>query len=563
MNHKYATRTYLFYGILAAISCLSLLFTNLSYDAEYQLAMAYRMLKGDSMLVQMWEPHQTSAFLCAIIMKLWLMITGTTTGIVLFTHFVGLCIRTGISFCLFKTFKSLTATTPALVAAVLYLLLSPKDLLVPDFSNMQLWFATLLVFALLQYFKEGKRLYLVLSAFFLCLGVLSYPSFLVCYFVVVFLLWKYSRCGKTDIAIFTGTCAAVGAAFAGYLLLQADPETLLTCLSKALALEPTHTAGTMDKLLAHAQDVGVILIVAAVAAIMGFLVEQFSHRKTPFSRDRWLILCWYPLVAFLMIHILQVENSGGTSYPFLFLLIVGFAKRNLLNAEEKRTYYTGLGVGCSNLIATLLLSDHSIIHAIPYMLVAIVVSVLPLYRWFEQCRGSISAKRLFLIGGHLFLLVIVFRCVYLHVPISGRGQICSLADDMALIRSGPALGIYTNEEGAAKQRDSLQEWAEYIQAGDTIWILGDPVDTLGYLYEDVEVGAPTVMSTPTYNSELLYYWEINPEKYPDVVILASGFGDLTLELAGNEWLMNWLEEEYQAEMIIDGNYWRYYFKTAR
>jgi hypothetical protein len=132
--------------------------------------------------------------------------------------------------------------------------------------------------------------------------------------------------------------------------------------------------------------------------------------------------------------------------------------------------------------------------------------------------------------------------------------------DLALIRSGPAIGIITDEDGAARQRDSVKEWKEYVKEGDTIWILGEPVDTLGYLYEDVEVGAPTVMSTPTYNEELLYYWEINPEKYPDIVILSSSFGTLSYELLSNKWLMTWLEEEYCAETIIDGNYWRYYIR---
>ena len=69
------------------------------------------------------------------------------------------------------------------------------------------------------------------------------------------------------------------------------------------------------------------------------------------------------------------------------------------------------------------------------------------------------------------------------------------------------------------------------------------------------------MSTPTYNSELLYYWELNPDKYPDVVILSASFGELAWELSMNEWLMRWLEEEYRAETVIDGNYWRYYFRN--
>ena len=90
--------------------------------------------------------------------------------------------------------------------------------------------------------------------------------------------------------------------------------------------------------------------------------------------------------------------------------------------------------------------------------------------------------------------------------------------------------------------------------------MGHPVDTLGYLYQDVEVGAPTVMSTPTYTEDLLYYYELNPEKYPDVIVMEAAFGELSWELLRNDWLMHWIENEYQAEEVIDGTYWRYYIK---
>ena len=220
-------------------------------------------------------------------------------------------------------------------------------------------------------------------------------------------------------------------------------------------------------------------------------------------------------------------------------------------------------ISIMSLVSTLILSDHAFLQAVPYMLVAVSVSVLPLYRWHEEIKENISAKKWFALGIHVYLLLLIFRALFIHIPMYGRDQICSVLDDLALIRSGPAIGIITDEDGAARQRDSMKEWELYIREGDTIWIVGEPVDTMGYLYKDVEVGAPSVMSTPTYNSELLYYWELNPDKYPDVVILASGFGNLTLELLGNEWLMGWLENEYQAETVMDGNYWRYYFKDAR
>ncbi len=571
MIKRLSNKTYLFYGMLLCAACVSFLFTNISYDAEYQMAMAYRMIKGDALITQMWEPHQTSAFLCAVLMRIYMMITGTTTGIVLYVQVAGLLIRGVMSVLLFKVLRAFAGEKPALLGGVIYFLNSPKDLLTPEFSNMQLWFATLMFLSLVHYFKKQQTYQLVLAAVWLCLGVFSYPSFIISYIAVLVILWMYSEQKVKDIAVFTGVCAAIGGAFVGYLLWNIGLETIITCVSSALALEPSHTVAMGQKVLGHAFNLLKIFALLMVCGAFGLAAEYMwgffkgkkNGIKASICKERAVLLAWCVMQVLFLFNILSVENRGGYGYPFLFLLLLGFLKRNLLSDAEKQIYFAALWISIMNLISTLILSDHAFLQAVPYMLIAVSASVLPLYRWYEQIKEDTSLKKWFIRGIHIYLLLLIFRALFIHVPIYGRGQICSVLDDLALIRSGPAIGIITDEEGAARQRDSMKEWQLYIKEGDTIWILGEPVDTLGYLYEDVEVGAPSVMSTPTYNENLLYYWELNPDKYPDVVILSSSFGELSWDLLRNEWLMNWLEEEYQAETIIDGNYWRYYFKEQR
>lgn len=568
MKKILSQKTYIFYAVLLLGACASLLVTNLSYDAEYQLAMAYRLVKGDSLITEMWEPHQTSAFLCAIFMKLFMMITGSATGIVLFLHAAGLLIRLGISVYLCRMISKVTDEISGIIAGVLFLLISPKDLLVPEFSNMQIWFTTLMCLTLADYLLRKKMWLLISSAVCLCLGVLSYPSVLLSYFVMVALLFCYSEKKKRDILIYTGVCAGIGSAFVGYLLAAVGWTAIMDCLPRALAIEPSHTISMADKVLANVINVAKILGALALVGAGGWLVQCLAaliQKKKGISGNspgegRWIFFAWYILLLLLVVNVLLAKRHGGTSYPFLVILVLGFWKRKSLSGREKILFDTAFWTGVSCLAATFVLSDHGILQAIPYMKLAVCASALPLYRWFCECKEKMYLKKLFVLGMHAFLLVLIFRCVYVHVPISGRAQICSITSELGLIRSGPAMGIITNEHGAAMQRDSMAEWKQYIEPGDTIWILGEPVDTLGYLYEDVEVGAPSVMSTPTYNDQLLYYWEINPEKYPDVVILASGFGELAWEMQKNEWLMRWLEEEYCADRVVDGNYWRYYFR---
>ncbi len=550
---------------------MSILVTNVSYDAEYELAMGYRMLKGDIPIIEMWEPNQTSAFLCALIMKLYITLTGTTTGIVLFVNAVGYLIRLAVAVCLYKAIKEISGQGTALIVAFLYTLIGTKDILVPDYSGMMVWSSTLTVLFLLQYFKKEKISRLLMAAVSLCFGIISYPSFVMAYVVVFILLLKYSKKAKRDILIFTGACALMGICYVTYLMWGKDLDTVIKCLSAALAVEPTHTVSAWEKIWGHVTNVGKIAGILAVLCLIGVLLEWLGRcidqkktgAKNAFSKEKWLLISWHLLMIFYIVNILRVISNGTNLYPYIGIVLLGLYKRNLLSTEEKRAYYTGLWMGLMALLAGVLLSDQPFLQSVPFMLTAMCFSALPLYRWYEECAQNDKLKKMFVVGLNLFLLIFVFRCVYIHIPIYGRAQICSLSSDLALIRSGPAMGLITDEAGAAMQRDSYQEWQELIRPGDTIWILGEPVDTMGYLYVDVEVGAPSVMSTPTYNEELLYYWELNPEKYPDVVIVSSGFGELIYELRSNAWLMNWLENEYPAEEVVDGNYWRYYFREAR
>lgn len=74
--------------LLAAsvLATLKIIFFDYTLDEEYQIVMAYRNLLGDQLFQEMWEPHQTSAFMCIGLMWFYHIITGTYTGVVIFLN---------------------------------------------------------------------------------------------------------------------------------------------------------------------------------------------------------------------------------------------------------------------------------------------------------------------------------------------------------------------------------------------------------------------------------------------------------------------------------------------
>ena len=81
---------------------------------------------------------------------------------------------------------------------------------------------------------------------------------------------------------------------------------------------------------------------------------------------------------------------------------------------------------------------------------------------------------------------------------------------------------------------------------------------IGPMYEDTVISMHSVMCDPTYNETLLKYWEKHPERYPDVIAVESWYGDLRME--EDDWIMQWIEKEYQPSVCEDIDFWRFYRK---
>ena len=81
--------------VLSIFAAVKMLFFAFGLDEEYQLVMAYRNVKGDKLFLDMWEPHQSSAFLCALLMRPYLAVCGET-GVVVWLRFCGTRFELGV-----------------------------------------------------------------------------------------------------------------------------------------------------------------------------------------------------------------------------------------------------------------------------------------------------------------------------------------------------------------------------------------------------------------------------------------------------------------------------------
>ncbi len=225
----------------AVLVCIKRIFTDFDIDCEYAIAVSYRLVRGDRMISQMWEPHQTSAFLNAFFIAGYRFLTGTNTGLALYLNVVGTLVKMSVAWLFYRTFRNCFEKMVLCLMCIFFLFVSAKNSVILDYSNMMVYFSVLLFCALFTHLQRQKgNGFLVLAAVFFCLEVLSYPSVILLFPLVLCFIYRYSRQRKRDLLLFAGVCFAAGGAFLAFLIWQAGPGNFRACITQIVAGDDSH-----------------------------------------------------------------------------------------------------------------------------------------------------------------------------------------------------------------------------------------------------------------------------------------------------------------------------------
>ena len=555
----------LFLLLIAVFLNLKYIFVDFGIDAEFQISMSYRLATGDIMFKEMWEPYQMSAFFCALVIKAYLAVFHTTTGIVLYLQAIGVVVDGLVAYLLYRVVKkNLDNPNTAFAMAWVFFLVSPKDVPLPEYANMQIWFSMLLCITLFLHYKTRKNRWLILSTLCLCGAVLSYPSCLILLVGVIFLLLHGGK--KKDVFIFVSTCIVAGILYLCMIFRQISWSEFVCTVENMLTLETSHAVGLGEKCIGYLKDFMEIVVVFCIAYGLAYLGAKVLSGKKSRDKESGRVLTdalFYGLILFIgIITVVFWRNHIRYCYSLVFLAIIFIGTHYVkkLSADKLYFYLCGTILSFLELAATLLLTNLELIGSIPYLLIATIVAFLPISEAMREVDGKKVAKTLkgaVLICGVIFL---AFRNGYIIRPM--YLQVNSILHLGGIVKEGPAMGIVSEYMGPYMQNESMKEWEQYIEEGDCIYLIGEPLDTLGYLYADTEIAAPSLVPTPGYNESVLEYWKMNPDKYPDVIIASCWYGTMNTSLTEDSWIMKWMEEEYKPQYYVDGKYWRYYFKQG-
>lgn len=548
------------------------IFVGADIDEAYGVTVGYRLVQGDRLMWDMWEPHQTSAIFTAVFIRLILLFTGGSLQYM--TVLLRVCffvVQAGIAVYVCKCLKDCLphlSDDERILLGMIYYITTPKCNYVPEYSNLHVWFSTLSALYLMQFFgrasrNRGKYLMPILSGAMLACDVLAYPSMVIFYPVcILVILWKTKReTGRSPwvaAAMFTLPCAAGAGIFLGYIFSYmsfADIQTVLPCI----LVDGSHKLGAGEKFILVGAGLGELLLITAGCALAALgiarLTEMLRRKKGMSSGDLTVdFLFWWFMAQTVYQMIYWTHTKYNSGYPQAAYLIVGLLGLWCLqkSKHKSRIAFYLIALALLNYVGLNLFSNWKPTSLTVYLVLGLMGGLLCFREYFREKRGAAGLKLIRVICA-VFLLSEVFgRCMLVIGGDDGSNMIWQIR---GISREGVRGGILMSYMNAYRYNNNYELFPEIVPEGSNVLYLGP--SQFYYMMGDCRIAAPSTISTPEYDENLKFYYELHPEKFPDVVVVESLYGDVSY-FSENDYIYTWLEEEFAPYEMEDYPYVRVY-----
>ncbi len=556
------------------------IFVGADIDESYGVTLGYRLVQGDLLLWDMWEPHQTSGIFTALFIRLILLFTGGSLHYM--TVFLRICfflVQAGIALYLYYSLKDCIPVLDRperILFAMLCYLTTPKCNYVPEYSNLHMWFSTLLILFLLQYFCKdsrnfGRGLYLVLAGGMLACDVLAYPSMVLFYPFCAGVILFFSDTDKKrrnwrGLLQFTLPCVLGAAVFLGYIGSYMSMDDIALVVPAILG-DGSHQMSMAEKTGIWLSDGFMILLVilgcAAVAAVLILPIKKIYGRKADFSNtQKWngtvFLLCAWFVTQMVYQIICWLNSDYNSGYPQIVYAAVPLLGLWCVRKCRKKEQIGLLMIWFSivNYIALNLFSNWRPLCLNVYLVIGLLGGMLCWRQYFWEKCGEFGVQLVKCLCV-IFILIEVFgRCL---LVIGGDEGSNMLFQVRGISRQGVRGGILTSYMNSYRYNDNYNRFSELIPEGSKVLYLGP--SSFYYMLGDCQVAAPSTISTPEYDESLQLYYELHPERFPDVVVMESCYGDVSY-FASDDYIFQWIEKEFAPDIVEDYPYVRVYYKSA-
>lgn len=521
------------------LAVVKTVFVSIDIDESYAVTQSFRLVQGDLLLQDMWEPHQFSAYLSALLIKPYIFFFHSTEGIVLFLRICGSILHLMLGIALYFTFHRFTSGRMSLLLCIVHMNFLPKWIQTPEFELMHYWLLAITFVAFVRFYLcSFKKIWLIISGLCMMLQLLNYPTMILLYPFYVAGMFslsgnrmscghkKHSSDGKNwpvrDAAIMTLGAVIPGIGFLLYLFSYMTPEELLSNLLHVLA-DPSHTGNSFSLRLTvfgleFLQDLLMLAALYAVCILLVYGVRRLTgHRMNLFLSAgliETVLLCICQAFGCLFFDKNQFFLQNRYLFILFFALFLYFSKKER-TPQKKLLFWFALVPSIFSTFAVVLLTNMSV--NVSYSKLFLCVPVLFLYLADERTEKTENwydyLAPLALAGSLLVCRLILIR-VTGCLPVTIKAN-------MARMENGPLKNIYVTSDLCQSLTSDGDILAEYVSEDDSLFYFG--CESLLYLVPQADISVASVQGTSVFNQDFLDYLELHPDKFPSVIAVDKTF----------------------------------------
>lgn len=588
--------------ILLALTVLGVIktcFVGFDIDEGYAVAQSYRMVMGDNMFSEMWEPHQMSAFGLAIFIAPYLLITGgKTVGLVLYLRVIGTVIHLLLGGWFYKTACVKIGKMGSFWIALCHVNFLPKWLVLAEFEIMQYWAVCVLFLALLTWYDKtvllsketagtikGNRnkkgfwnrrredVWLIVAGATLFVAMMTYPTMILLYpvYVIFFLTLKVVSAKEKwrSVLIFTGTTLIIGIVFLVYLRTYMTVEEFLRYVSY-IFMDASHSGSLGFKVANSFREsihfIKVAFMYSPIAIIATGLIgvtDYFINKKkekkakaTPFLKYLFIfMLIW--LGVFIGKQIILCLFGDGNQFVvyfrFAFVAFIGILAYIVCRKEVSCYFWLGILPGIVGAQATMLVTNMSFEVAQARMYIGVIATVFILFIFIKE---KFSEDIIIQATGYVVLVSFIIGliiCKLILVRVTGCMPV-TVRMDMEWVKEGPAAGLLIDDDLARQYNANIPLIEEYVDEDDKLLYFG--CENIYYMVSEADLATPSVQGTTVYNEMFLEYYKEYPERIPNVVIIDKTFDTNPYYNYNpqNQIMLDWIYEEFQGASVTETEY---------
>ncbi len=575
MKSKITNKKKLLWGCLiigSFLATIKMLFQNYGMDEEYQVVMTYRLLNGDHLFLEMWEPHQTSTFLSYVFMWIYNSLFHTMTGVVIYLRTCGTLLHLGISYYLYVVIKKIIRKEESFLIALIFYNFIPKLIMLPEFAIMQVWFYTVLFLLLVQWKISGseKNHYVVLMGLCMAGQVLSYPTTLIIFPFMIWVLCIFADKKIQTLLWFLGTCILSGILYLSLILSYMSFPMLIDNLQRIFQFDPTHGQNKNVDDIALIQGVITLCLYTIVIFLLTYAIdwalwkrksmnEVTDNDNRVYSRKR-VRVAGIAIIISCCAQVFQwVVLNSGFEKTLIVILIAGIAGLFVLVKEVypyKKLLLIIMMGSFLELVAVMLVTNLPLVCSLGH---SIGVAIFGMVIFAMVASGEEEH--------HLIRFVLIFLCFTMIIgkgyTLRGSADYNNVLQSQGILKYGPAIGTTSDYMGAYIYNSEYETWQNQIEEGSSVLVVNFNVfsaSTTQYMFKNVNICNFSTIDPPVVNDKLLEYWKQFPEKYPDTIIVDCWYGNLIP--SEDEWIVKYIENEFGYTSTYDGNYIRIYKKST-